>query len=277
MERIAVREGDAVDSAAELAWLDRAELLAQRRAAQAQVAAARAALSELESGFRAEEIAQGRAAVRAAEQRLNNARRDYQRTLRLHAGGAVSRQALDHQETALELAEADFQSATEQLRILETGPRAERVAAQRAMLAQAEAQVGQVEAALANAIIRAPFAGRVTVRHREPGESVQPGAPVFTLQNPDDRWVRIYVREDEAGRIAIGQRATITADSYPDREYEGRVIFIATAAEFTPRNVQTTEERVKLVYRVKVQIVGDPRYDLKPGLAADVVLETEAP
>jgi HlyD family secretion protein len=91
--------------------------------------------------------------------------------------------------------------------------------------------------------------------------------------NPDDRWVRIYVREDQVGRIAIGQLVVITADADPDREYEGEAIFIASQAEFTPRNVQTAEERVKLVYRVKVQITGDPGYDLKPGLAADVRIE----
>ena len=99
-------------------------------------------------------------------------------------------------------------------------------------------------------------------------------SPVFTLMNPDDRWVRIYVRADEVGRIDMGQPAAITGDAYRDREYEGEVVFIASQAEFTPRNVQTTEERVKLVYRVKVQITGDPGFDLKPGLAADVRLDT---
>ena len=276
IEAIAVREGDPVDSSSELAALDRAELLARRRAAEAQVAAARAGLSELQRGFRAEEVAQGRAGLRAAEQLMNDARRDHERTLRLFEGGAVSRQTLDHQETAFQLAEAAYQSAREQLGILETGPRSERIAAQRARLAQVEALVGQIDAALDNAVIRAPFDGMISVRHREPGEIVQPGAAVLTLINPGDRWVRIYVREDEVGRINIGQQATITADTYPDRTYQGVVIFIASEAEFTPRNIQTIEERVKLVYRVKVRITGDASYDLKPGLAADVRIEIEA-
>jgi HlyD family secretion protein len=143
------------------------------------------------------------------------------------------------------------------------------------VVAQAEASVGQVDAAIEYAVIKAPFDGLVSLRHREPGEIVQPGAPVLTIINPDDRWVRIYVRGDEVGRVKIGQAATITADSYPEREYEGRVIFIASEAEFTPRNVQTTAERVKLVYRIKVQITGDPSFDLKPGLAADVRLQED--
>ncbi len=272
IEKIAVREGDRVESGAELAWLDRAELLARRRAAQAQVDAARALLAELERGFRPEEVAQGRAALRAAEQRLSDARRDVERTRSLFDGGAVSRELLDKHETALEVAMAEYQRAEEALQILRTGPRQERIAAQRAALAQAEATEAQIEAALTYAVVRAPFVGVVSLRHREPGESVQAGAPVVTVMNPDDRWIRIYVREDEVGRLTLGQRAEITADADPERVYEGQVVFIASEAEFTPRNVQTTEERVKLVYRVKVQITGDPGFDLKPGLAADVRL-----
>jgi HlyD family secretion protein len=276
IEHIAVMEGDRVSQSTELARLDRTELEARRRAAEAQVASARAVLQELESGFRVEEVSQARTALTAAEENLANVRRDYERTSRLYDGGAVSRQALDHQTTALELAQAEHDRAQEQLQILETGPRSERIAAQRAAVAQAEAAVAQIDANLSNAVIAAPFDGLVTVRHREPGEVVQPGSPVLTIVNPADRWVRIYVREDQVGRVKIGQAATITADSYRDREYSGRVVFIASEAEFTPRNVQTTAERVKLVYRVKVQIEEDPSFDLKPGLAADVRLETDS-
>jgi len=141
-----------------------------------------------------------------------------------------------------------------------------------ATVAQAGAAVEQLDAALEHAEVRAPFSGTVTVRHREPGETVAAGMPVLTVLNPDDRWVRIYVREDEVGRLQIGGDAVISADAYPERRYPGEVVFIADEAEFTPRNVQTTEERVKLVYRVKVRITHDASFDLKPGLPADVSL-----
>ena len=97
--------------------------------------------------------------------------------------------------------------------------------------------------------------------------------PVLSLLDPGDRWVRVYLREDLVGQIGVGQTARIVIDGYPGREYQGRVVFIADEAEFTPRNVQTREERVKLVHRVKIQIVGDSAGDLKPGLSADVVLQ----
>ena len=187
----------------------------------------------------------------------------------------MSQRVFDNQETALELAQSDYETAQERLRVLESGPRAERIAAQRAALAQAEAVLAQAEATLDYAMIRAPFEGIISVRHREPGETVPAGSPVLTVRNLNDRWVRIYVREDEVGRISIGQDATISADSYPERTYTGTVVFLSSEAEFTPRNVQTTEERVKLVYRVKVQITGDESQDLKPGLAADVRIDTD--
>lgn len=276
IERIAVREGDDVVSDEELAWLDRRELRAQRQAAAAQADAARARLRELERGFREEEIAQGRAAARAAEQRLRDAERDLERARRLYEGGAISQQRLDGASTGLTLAESEHERAQEALRVLERGPRPEQIAAQRSQLAQAEAIVDQLDAALEHAIVRAPFDGIVTIRHREPGETAPAGAPVLSVMDPDDRWIRIYVREDEVGRLSLGGSAEISADAYPDRTYPGRVVFIADQAEFTPRNVQTTGERVKLVYRIKVQIEADSTFDLKPGLPADVRLAAGA-
>ena len=98
---------------------------------------------------------------------------------------------------------------------------------------------------------------------------------MVTLLDPEDRWVRIYVREDEIGRVSIGMAADIVSDTYPDETYEGEVFFIGNEAEFTPRNVQTAEERTKLVYPVKVRITGDPDFHLKPGIPADVTLREQ--
>ena len=277
IETLTVREGDDVSEGAELARLDRSELTARRAAAEAQLAASRALLAELRTGARTEEVAQGRSAVRAALRRLNDAQRDLERSRRLFDGGAVSQQALDHQQTALELAQAEYDQAQERLGILETGPRRERREAQAANVRHAEATLAQMDAALANTAIIAPFDGIVTIRHREVGEIVSPGAPVVTVMNPAERWVRIYLRQDVVGRVALGQNATITADAYSDRTYRGVVTHIASEAEFTPRNVQTKAERVKLVFEVRVRIAADPSFDLKAGLAADVQLHESTP
>ena len=256
-----------------MAFLDREELEARRRSAEAQKDAAEALLSEMVSGFRQEEIEEGRAALRQSEERRDDALRDQQRAQRLFDGGSISQEMLDKSQTAFRVAEATVDQARQRLQILEDGVRPERLAAQRAVVAQAEAAVAQVDAALRNSVVVTPFSGIVTVRHKEPGETVSPGLPVVSLLDPEDRWVRIYVSEDRIGAVSLGQSAEISSDTYPDRRYGGEVVFISSEAEFTPRNVQTTEERVKLVYAVKVRITEDPSHDLKPGIPADVALE----
>jgi HlyD family secretion protein len=121
-------------------------------------------------------------------------------------------------------------------------------------------------------VITSAFDAVVTVRHREPGEIVPAGSPVLTVMNRDDRWVRVYVRENRIGSVKLGQQATLVCDTFPGKTYGGEVVFIASEAEFTPKTVQTPEERVKLVYAVKVRVTGDPQHDLNPGMPADVRL-----
>jgi HlyD family secretion protein len=272
---IAVREGDLVQEGMQLAELDRKEMLARREEARARIAAARSQLSELESGFRKEEISEAQAAVDAARVRLQDAERDVARTKTLFEGGAVSREAYDKAELAEQLAKSQLVQIEERLGLLETGFRQERIATQRAQLAQAEASLQVIDASLENMLLVAAFDGVLTVRHREPGETVPAGQAVLTVMNREDRWVRIYVREDRIGAVKHGTSAEITTDTYPNKTYSGRVVFIASEAEFTPKSVQTTEERVRLVYAVKVQITSDPDYDLKPGMPADVRLEVD--
>jgi HlyD family secretion protein len=230
--------------------------------------------AELRAGARPEELAQAREAARAARERHVDAQRDLERARTLLAGGAIAQEVVDKAQLAVDVAAAQRDQAEQQLKLVEAGPRQERIAAQNAAVAQAAAMVEQAEAALAHAVVLAPFDGLITVRDREPGETVGAGAPVLTLTDLGDRWVRIYIREDRIGAVQLGQNASVTSDTYPDKEYTGSVSFIASEAEFTPRNVQTTEERVKLVYAVKVRIQSDAAHELKPGMPADVRLTT---
>ncbi|MGH9458782.1 MAG: HlyD family secretion protein [Thermoanaerobaculia bacterium] len=270
IESISVREGEPVAEGQVLARLGTAELEAKKAQADARVAAAGAQLAELQHGFRAEEIAQAAAAVTAAEERLEDARADLGRTRTLHAGGAVSDEALQKATTAAEIAQAQLRQAREQLELLQRGPRPERVAAARAQVEEARAASRAVDPLFRDAVVVAPHAGVVTVRHREPNEVVAPGQPVVTVMNPADRWVRVYVPETGIGAVHIGQTATIRSDTFPDKTYQGRVVYISPEAEFTPKSVQTAEERVRLVYAVDVRIEGDPAMELKPGMPADV-------
>ena len=272
IDTILVHEGDRVKAGQELARLDQSDLRARRQQAQAALEAARAMLSEMETGSRPEDIRSAQEGARAADERLADAQRDQERVLRLFNGGAVSQEQLDKAQTAFQVAQAQRDQAHQNLQLVQTGPRRERIEAQRAAVVQAEAAVRQIDVALANAVVTSPFDGVVTVRDREPGETVGAGAPVLTVMDEGDRWVRIYIPETRVGAVHLGEPASISTDTYPGKLYAGAVSFIASEAEFTPRNVQTAEERVKLVYAVKVRITGDPSLELKPGMPADVRL-----
>ncbi|OGI47135.1 MAG: hypothetical protein A2151_09480 [Candidatus Muproteobacteria bacterium RBG_16_65_34] len=210
-----------------------------------------AVLARLDTRETEARLAQARAQVNATTVRLKEAERDRARGQTLLAGGAIGQEVYDKALLALNIAQSEQ--------------------------AQARANVQALEAVLSNMTIRASFEGVVTVRHREPGEIVSPGAPVLTLMNPGDRWVRIYIPEHHIGAVRLGQKAAISTDTFPERRYGGAVTYIASQAEFTPKNVQTAEERVKLVYAVKVRITDDPNFELKPGVPADVRLEEAAP
>jgi HlyD family secretion protein len=270
IEKVYVREGDLVEAGDTLASLDSSETQARLRRAKARVETAKARLRETEEGARPEEIEQASAVNRAAEERLDDARRDYKRAQHLFDNGAISREALDKAGTALDIAASEYHRANEALLQLERGRRREVVEAQRAMLAEAEADLSTFQVLLSNMVIRAPFDGIISVRHHEPGETVTAGSPVLTLQDRNDRWVRIYVPEQRIGAVHISDSATITTDAFPEKRYPGKVVFISSEAEFTPKTVQTPEERIRLVYAVKVRVSGDDSYDLKPGMPADV-------
>jgi HlyD family secretion protein len=276
VESVRFHEGDRVAPGEVMAALDTAEAAARLDQAARQVDAALATLTELEHGSLPEEIHQARAARDAAQQRLADAQLDFDRNQQLVKNSLVSQQTFDKSKTALDVAHSEAQQAEQAYRLVEKGPRPERIAAQRAEVATARAALAAARAQLANMVIRAPFAGVVTVRHHEPGEIVPAGSAVLSLMNRDDRWVRIYVSEARVGAVRTGQKAEITCDTFPGRHYAGEVIYISSEAEFTPKNVQTQEERVKLVYAVKVRVTGDPGFDLKPGMPADVRLEKPA-
>jgi HlyD family secretion protein len=273
IEAVLVQEGDTVRAGAELARLDRAETTARREQAATQAKAAQAGLLELERGSRPEEIRQGRANAQVAADKLVDAERDADRARMLLDQKVISQQEYDKTITTLQVAKSQSEAAKEMQRMVEAGPRRERIDAARAEVASAEAAVRTFDATLANMVIHATVPGIITVRHHVAGETVASGAPVVTLLNREDRWVKIYVPETRVGAVRIGQGAAIRNDTFRTKRYPGTVTYISSEAEFTPKTVQTRDERVKLVYAVKVRISGDPGYELKPGMPVDVELQ----
>ncbi|WP_020650262.1 HlyD family secretion protein [Solimonas variicoloris] len=292
-----VREGDTVAAGQVLAQLEDAQLRAKLGQAQAAVAALEAQHQAAQTGLQALreqvplQIAQADAAVRQARATLAKARaaaeqnrRDAQRLEELAQRGTAPAQRAELARLAAVAAEADAAAAeaaqqrgarvADEARL---GP--QRVRAQEDQVRALEAQLGQARAALAEAqsvvddlTIRAPGAGVVTTRIRDRGEVVGAGGPLLEIVDLDRLYLKAYVPESSIGRLRLGLPAQIYTDALPDQPFAAKLGYIASRAEFTPKEVQTTDERVKLTYAVKLYLDANPEHRLGPGLPADAVI-----
>jgi HlyD family secretion protein len=264
-----VSEGERVKDGQLVARLDDAEQRAQLSLRRAELAGAEAALAELEAGSRPQEIAAVEATLRSTEAERDRARLDFARQQELRGKEAIADRDLEASQAQLKIAEARAAEAGERLKLVKEGPRAEDIAQGRARVEQARAAVALAETQLDNTRLASPLTGVVLSHNIEPGEYVSPGTPVVTVAELARVWVRAYVNQTDLGRIRLGQKVAVRTDTFPDKTYEGTVGFIASESEFTPKTVQTVKERVKLVFRVKVDLA-NPNDELKPGMPADV-------
>jgi HlyD family secretion protein len=269
-----VDEGETVKTGQVVARLDPEDLQHETEGRRADVSAARAALTELETGYRREEIAQADAALRRISADAERLRVDFTRQQHLYKKEVISARDFDASRAAYEASRESVREARERLNLLRSGPRKETIDQARARLAGAEATLALSETRLGYAELRSSAAGLVLSKNVEPGEQVTAGTPVVTVGMMDEVWLRAYVSETDLGRVRVGQQATVTTDTWPGRKYRGRVSFISTEAEFTPKSVQTAKERVKLVYRIKIT-VPNPNGELKPGMPADAEIQAE--
>jgi HlyD family secretion protein len=267
----AVSEGEPVKTGQLVASLDDAEQRAQLALRRAELAASEAALAELEAGSRPQEIAAAAASLRSSEAELAAAKLEALRQQELRTKAVISERELEAADARLKIAEARAAEVSERLKLVREGPRAETIRQARARVDQARAAISLAETQLDNTRLSCPLTGTVLSHNIEPGEFVSAGTPVVTVADLLHPWVRVYLGEPELGRVRQGRKVRVRIDSYPDKSYEGTVSFIASEAEFTPKTVQTTKERVKLVFRLKVTL-DNATGDLKPGMPADVLL-----
>jgi len=263
-----VEEGQQVEQNSVLARLDDADYRQKVIIDEANVGVRDSSLALALAGTREQEIKATQQSMLNSQADLQQKKADYERAERLFKRDAISAQDRDLAETALKRSEANFQAAQQHFNEALEGSRKEDIAIARANVTQARANLGLSRVNLGYTILRAPSAGVVTVRQAELGEVVVPGTPTVTLADLDHVWLRAYIPETDLGRIRWGQDATITTDTYPGKQYHGRISFIASTAEFTPKSVQTYKERVTLVYRVKIDL-DNPNHELKPGMPAD--------
>jgi multidrug resistance efflux pump len=269
-----------------------------------EIAAARQAATEarahwelLKLGFRAEEIRQAKSELDSAvaDERWSNEEFDRVRRLRTQGGSSASEfdqaralrlrsegmanKARAHYEMLVagnrpeevQQAEASYKRAQANLDLLLAGTRSEDIAMAGSRVVEAEGKLRELDANLQEAVVRAPERVVVDVVSVRKGDLIAPNQPILRVLRADDLWVKVYVPETELGKVRLNQPATVTVDAYPGRTFQGTVTYVASESEFTPRNVQSADERRHQVFGLKVH-VPDPQGIFKSGMAAEVTL-----
>jgi HlyD family secretion protein len=287
-----------------VAW-QKATLAGDIEQRRADVASAEAKLDELKNGSRPQEKQEVHAAVESAQSEFDRAKKDWDRSQTLYKNDDISTSQYDQYRSRFESADATLKQAKQREALVLAGPRVEQINAQQAQLEHARgalkmaeanslemkrreqelttrraemgrsrASISLIESQMSDTVAISPVDGVVLVKAADVGEVLAPGTAVVTVGDIDHPWLRGYVNETDLGKVRIGSKANVTTDSYPGRVYQGRVTFISSEAEFTPKQIQTQQERVKLVYRIKIQL-DNPRHELKSNMPADaeIVLE----
>lgn len=261
-------EGETLGAGDLVARLESSELAQEVALREAEVRAYTAELAALHAGSRPQEIAVAQAAVRLARAELDRLAAEFERQRDLFERKVVSQVIFERAKAEHEVGQSKLQEAQERLKLAEEGPRQEDIARAQARLDQVKQNLAIVKTRLNYAMLRSPISGVVLSENVQAGEYVVPGVPVVTIGNLAEIWLRAYVNETDLGRVKQGQPVCVRTDTYPGKLYPGQLSFIASEAEFTPKSVQTQKERVKLVYRVKID-VPNPNMELKPGMPAD--------
>jgi HlyD family secretion protein len=269
-----VEEGREVRKGDLLARLDSVELAAIVAQNRAAVQEAVNKVAELKAGSRPQELEQARANLKAQDAELARVRKELERAETLHSNGAISTAQLDAARSAYDARTAQRQAVAESLSIAKEGARKETIAAAESRVLQGKAAMRAAEQRLADTEIHSPIDGVILKKNVEVGETVAGGVPIYTIGDLSNPWTKVYVKEDKVGQIKLGQTAMVTTDSHKGKTYEGWVSYVSSEAEFTPKSVQTQEERVKLVFGIKVR-VKNSNQELKPGMPADVRIATK--
>ena len=256
--RLIVDEGTLVRKGDTLALIDHSDLDIQLKQGRANSAAAEAQYRLALRGSREEDLLQ-------AEASFKNARDDAERLEELFKSNSVTQKQLDDGRTRLVVAQQNYEK-------MKRGSRSEEIDAARARMDQAQAQVDATRKKINDSYVVAPAEGVVTQKAVEEGETVQPIAFLLRITRLDKVHLTIYVTEIELASVKLGQAAKVSIDAFPKDSYPGTVASISPVAEFTPKNIQTKDDRTKLVFGVKIEIE-NPRQILKPGMPAEAVID----
>jgi HlyD family secretion protein len=272
VEKLYVGEGSQVKQGDTLAILDHSTQEIQWRQAQAGVALADAQYQLLVHGARPEDIQQAEDALKQIESSSKVATDDYNRMKDLYASQSITKKQYDDAESRYIIAKAQLNSARENLKKLKNFARPEDLEAARARLNQAKANADLLRKQISDSYIVAPVSGTVTNKPVEIGELVGVGSTIVTISRLETLNLMIYVSDKDLGKVQLNGTADIVIDTYPEKSFKGRIVYISPVAEFTPKNIQTKEDRTKLVFGVKLD-VDNKEGILKAGMPADAYVQ----
>lgn len=271
VKEIYFNEGSKVSKDEILVLLDHESLDIQLRQAEAGVEQAQAQLRLLKAGARKEDIRLAEEQIKLAEINLHQAELNKDRYSNLYETDAVTQQLYEESLTKYDQALNQYNTARENLKKVRNLVRPEEIESANANLKRSMVSVDLIRKNIEDCTIKSPVDGIVSNKFIEAGEFVTPGASLVKISDLSTVKLVIYVTEEELGRVKLGQKAEVKIDSYKDKTYTGEVIYISPEAEFTPKSIQTKEERAKLVFAVKLSIP-NPQFDLKAGMPADAKL-----
>ncbi|MBN1231787.1 MAG: efflux RND transporter periplasmic adaptor subunit [Candidatus Coatesbacteria bacterium] len=243
--------------------------------AEAGVELAKSQLRLILKGVRIEDINQARESANQAQAQVSQALRDFQRARYLYESNSASLKQLQDAETHYHVAMAQFNGANHLVKKLKRGSRKEEIQAAQANVKQLESEVNLLKKLINDSKIKAPINGIITNKPYEKGELVSEGMVIATIARIDTVKLTIYVSESELGKLNLGKEAIIRVDSHPGKDFKGKIIYISPTSEFTPKTIQTKDERIKLVFAVKIE-VPNPEEILKPGMPADAYINTKS-
>ncbi|MFO7445530.1 MAG: efflux RND transporter periplasmic adaptor subunit [Ignavibacteriaceae bacterium] len=270
--RLVKDEGQAVNAGDTVLIIDHETLGYQLQQAQAAADAAEAQLSLLREGARGEDIRQAEEGVNQAKINLDMAKKDMGRMEALYNSNTVTKKQYEDAVSRFNLAQAQLNSANENFGKLKDFARPQDIRQAEANFNRQAAAISLLEKQIRDSYVQSPINGTIVKTFFETGETVTMLSSLFQVSNLSRVNLIIYVSEKELGKVKLGQTALVNSDTYPDKNYKGKIVFISPEAEFTPKNIQTKDERTKLVFAVKIEIP-NPDTELKPGMPADAAIQ----
>lgn len=266
---INVKEGDSIEIGDTLLIIDHENYEIQKAQAEAALMGAKASYQLLKNGARKEDISSAKEMYSQAKANFELSESDFTRFKNLYDQKVITKKQFEEISTRYEISKSQLNQAEQNLKKIENFARPEEINAAQARENQAKASYDLINKLISDCFVVSPISGIVTEKYVEKGETAVPQTSLLQISNLSKVEIYVYVAEANLGKIKLGEKAEIKIDTFSEKVYDGKVTYISSEAEFTPKTIQTKDERTKLVFAIKVE-AENKDFELKSGLPADV-------